>query len=226
MATTPSGGIALDAEERTEFGKGAARRIRRSDKIPAVLYGHGEPVHHVTLPGHATMLALKHPNALLSLSMADGTSLMAIAKDVQVEPIRRAIEHVDLVIVRAGERVEVSVPVHVQGEVPGGVITLEANTVQVTALATDLPEQVTVDVEGLEIGAQLTVADLTLPQGAQAVAEPETTVLTVVAAPTAEEVDAEMEQAEAEAGIERDEKDVDDVAASAAPAGPTEDEDA
>ncbi len=218
MAPTTSGGIVLSASERTEFGKGAARRIRRSSQIPAVLYGHGEPLRHITLPGHATMLAVKVPNQLLSLDMGGGEPVLAIARDVQVEPVKRVIEHIDLVIVRKGERIEISVPIHVEGEVPGGVITLETPTLLVTAEATNLPEQVVLDVSEMEIGGHITVAELTLPAGTEAVHEPESVVLTVVAAPTAEQVDEEMAEAEADAGIERDEKDTDDVAGDAAPA--------
>ncbi len=217
MASSTSGGIKLTAQERTEFGKGAARRIRRSDQIPAVLYGHGEPVRHITLPGHATMLAVKVPNQLLSLDVGTGEPVLAIARDVQVEPVRRAIEHVDLVIVRRGERIEVSVPISLVGEVPGGVATLESPTLLVTAVATDLPDQIEMDISELEIGENLTVADLTLPAGTEAVHEPEAVVVSVVAAPTAEQVDEELAEAEAEAGIERDAKDVDDVAGDAEP---------
>ncbi len=217
MASSSSGGIKLTAHERTEFGKGAARRIRRSEQIPAVLYGHGEPLRHITLPGHETMLAVKVPNQLLSLDLGSGQPVLAIARDVQVEPIRRVIEHVDLVIVRKGERIEVSVPIRLEGEVPGGVTTLESPTLLVTAVATDLPDQVDIDVSGLEIGDTLTVADLTLPAGSEAVNEPEAVVVAIVAAPTAEQVDEELAEAEAAAGIERDEKDTDDVAGEAAP---------
>lgn len=218
MAPSTSGGIRLSASERVEFGKGAARRIRRSSQIPAVLYGHGEPLRHITLPGHATMLAVKVPNQLLSLDMGGGEPVLAIARDVQVEPVKRVIEHIDLVIVRKGERIEISVPIHVEGEVPGGVTTLETPTLLVTAEATNLPEQVVLDVSEMEIGGHITVADLTLPVGTEAVHEPESVVLTIVAAPTAEQVDEEMAEAEADAGIERDEKDTDDVAGDAAPA--------
>src|SRR3982751_4025309 len=112
--------VKLTAESRTEFGKGAARRLRRAAKIPAVLYGHGADPVHVALPGHATMLALKHANALLALDLG-GTTTLALPKAVQRNPVRGVIEHVDLLIVRRGERVTVEVPLHVTGApAPGG----------------------------------------------------------------------------------------------------------
>ncbi len=221
MAIPPQGtqnnqGTQLVAETRTEFGKGAARRIRRDRKIPAVIYGHGEPVRHVSLPGHATMLALKLPNALLSLDLGEGQPTLAVVKDVQREPVKRAIEHIDLVIVRRGERIEVSVPVHLQGEAaPGTVVTVEHNTLLVTAEATHLPETIVVDVEGAAVGTRITAAELDLPAGTAIAGDPEAVVVTVLAAPTAEDLDAELAEAESELGIERDEKDVDVEAAAA-----------
>lgn len=209
-------GTELIAETRTEFGKGAARRIRRDHKIPAVVYGHGEPVRHISLPGHATMLALKVPNALLSLDLGEGQRTLAVVKDVQREPVKRAIEHLDLVIVRSGERIEVSVPVHLEGEAaPGTVVTVEHNTILVTAEATHLPENITVDVEGLEVGTRITAAELALPTGTAIAGDPEAVVVTILAAPTAEDLDAELAEAESELGIERDEKDADTEGAEA-----------
>lgn len=219
-ATQGTQGTELVAEPRNEFGKGAARRIRRDDKIPAVVYGHGEPVRHVILPGHATMMALKLPNALLSLDLGEGERTLAVVKDVQREPVKRAIEHIDLVIVRRGERIEVSVPIHLEGEAaPGSVVTLEHNTLLITAEATHLPERIVVDVEGLPIGTHITAAQLDLPAGTIVLADPESTVVTILAAPTAEELDAELSEAEAELGIERDEKDEDTADAAGDAAG-------
>src|SRR5215470_6328311 len=132
----------ITAEVRTEFGKGAARRIRRDDKIPAVVYGHGNDPIHLTLPGHDTMMALKHggANALLELDI-DGSSQLALTKQVQVDPIRRVLEHVDFVAVRRGEKVTVDVPVHVVGEAaPEALVVTESSTVQVEAEATAIPE--------------------------------------------------------------------------------------
>ena len=156
----------LTAEPRTEFGKGAARRLRRADKIPAVLYGHGAAPVHVTLPGHATMLALKHSNALISLELQSGTQL-ALPKDVQRDPVRNVIEHVDLVMVRRGEKVTVEVPLHVTGSPAGdGLATSELNTLSLEVEATAIPESVEVSVEGLEPGSQIHAGQIALPAGA------------------------------------------------------------
>ncbi len=217
--TRSSGGTELAAEPRTEFGKGAARRIRRDHKIPAVVYGHGEPPRHITLPGHATMLAVKHSNALLSIEIGEVGRTLAVVKDVQVDPVKRVIELVDLVIVRSGERIEVAVPIHLEGEaVPGAVVTLEQNTLQITAEATHLPESITIDVASLEVGTRLTAGQLALPAGTQVAGDPEAAVLTVLAAPTADDVEADLAAAESDLGIERDEKTTEDVATSE-PAG-------
>jgi large subunit ribosomal protein L25 len=157
----------LQAESRTEFGKGAARRIRREHKVPAVLYGHGTDPVHVTLPGHETMMALKHggANALLSIDL-DGTTQLALPKQVQRHPVRGVLEHVDLLIVTKGEKVTVDVPVHVVGDAaPETVVTLENATVSLEAEATHLPEFVEVSVEGVEAGTQILAKDLKLSQG-------------------------------------------------------------
>jgi large subunit ribosomal protein L25 len=194
--------IKLTAEQRTEFGKGAARRIRRAAKIPAVIYGHGEPPQHVTLPGHETMLALKHSNALLSLTIDGGAPLLALAKDVQRNPVRPEIEHVDLVVVRRGEKVEVEIAVHLTGEAaPETVVTLDHATLLIEAEATDIPETVEVSVEGLAAGTQVHAADVTLPAGTRLVTDPGALVVLVGQARTAEDVEAELSEAEAELGI-------------------------
>ncbi|WP_447645513.1 50S ribosomal protein L25/general stress protein Ctc [Nocardioides zeae] len=197
----------IAAEVRTEFGKGAARRIRRDDKIPAVVYGNGIDPIHVTLPGHATMLALKHggANALLELDI-DGTTQLALTKHIQVDPLRRLIEHVDFVAVKRGEKVTVDVPVVVVGEAaPETLVVTENATVQLEAEATHIPEAIEVSVEGAEAGTQITAADLQIPSGSTLVTEADVLVVNVTAAATAEEVEAELAEAEAEAGIERDE---------------------
>ena len=156
----------LSAEPRTEFGKGAARRLRRADKIPAVLYGHGTQPVHVALPGHATMLALKHSNALISLELEGGTQL-ALPKDVQRDPVRNLIEHVDLVLVRRGEKVTVEVPLHVTGSPVGDALaTSELNTLSLEVEATAIPEAVEVSVEGAEAGTQIHAGQIALPAGA------------------------------------------------------------
>jgi len=193
----------ITAEPRTEFGKGAARRIRRADKIPAVIYGHGADPIHVILPGHETLMALRHhgQNALLELDI-DGKTQLALTKAVQVDHIRRLIEHVDFVAVRAGEKVTVEVALHTTGEAaPGTVVTLEHTTLTVEAEATHVPEGFEISVEDLEAGTIITAGEVVLPQGVSLVADADATVVNISAAPTAAQVEAELEAAEAEAGI-------------------------
>ncbi len=204
----------ITAETRTEFGKGAARRIRRSDKVPAVVYGHGDAPRHLTLPGHDTWLALKKggTNALLELEI-DGESQLALTKQVQVDPIRRTLEHIDFVAVRTGERVTVDVDVHLVGEAgPDTLVVLENATLTLEAEATHIPESIEVSIEGLPAGTQVHASDLTLPSGSTLVTDAESMVVNVTEAPTQADVEAELEEAEAEAGIERDESDEDAAA--------------
>jgi large subunit ribosomal protein L25 len=171
----------LTAEPRTEFGKGAARRLRRADKIPAVLYGHGTQPVHVALPGHATMLALKHSNALISLELSSGTQL-ALPKDVQRDPVRNVIEHVDLVIVRRGEKVTVDVPLHVTGSPAGDALAMsELNTLSLQVEATAIPEAVEVSVEGAEAGTQIHAGQIQLPAGATLAGDAEAVAVIVSA---------------------------------------------
>jgi len=206
------------AEKRTEFGKGAARRIRREHKIPAVIYGHGNETAHVTLPGHQTMMALKHggSNALLALDV-DGTEQLALTKQVQIDPIRRLIEHIDFVAVRAGEKVTVDVRISVVGEAARETLVVNENTtVQLEAEATHIPENIEVSIEGAEVGTQFLAKDLVLPSGSTLLSDPELLIVNVTAAPTEEEVEAELEEAEAEAGIVHEESDADAAAAEAA----------
>ena len=194
------------AESRTEFGKGAARRIRRADKVPAVIYSHGADPIHVTLPGHATMLALKHggSNALLELEI-DGKTQLGLTKQVQVDPITRHLEHIDFVEVKKGEKVTVEIPVHVVGEAKSdALVVTEHPAVTVEAEATHIPEYVEVSVEEAEAGLQVFASDLKLPSGSTLLLDPETLIVNVTHAPTAEEVEAELESAEAEAGIEHE----------------------
>jgi len=197
--------IKLSAEQRTEFGKGAARRIRRDNKVPAVLYGHGTDPIHVTLPGHDTMLALKTPNALLSIDLGSDNHL-ALPKQVQRDPLKGFIEHVDLLIVKRGEKVAVDVPITVTGEAAADALVVTENaTVAVEAEATHLPTEIEVSVEGLEVGAQIVASDLELPQGTALAVEGDLLIVNVTHAPTASEVEAELDEAAAEAGIEYDE---------------------
>ena len=196
--------LTLHAQSRTTFGKGAARKIRRANLIPAVMYGHGTDPVHITLPGHDTMLALKQPNALLTIVL-DGNEQLALAKDVQRDPIKPVIEHVDLVIVRRGEKVTVDVAVHVTGEAAGDtVVTVETQALQVEAEATHIPEGVTVSVDGVTAGHQITAAEVSLPAGVTLVTDPETLVVNVTAQVSAEQLEAELAEAEAEAGIEHE----------------------
>lgn len=198
--------VKIQAESRSEFGKGAARRIRRDHKVPAVLYGHGTDPVHITLPGHDTMLALKTANALLLIEVEGSESLLALPKQVQRDPIRNTIEHVDLVIVKRGEKVQVEIAVHVEGEaVSGTLVVTEAQTILVEAEATHIPDGVTVSIEGLDAGAQIHASDLVLPKGTTLAIEPDTLIVNVTAGQTAEQLDADMATAEAEAGVVRDE---------------------
>ncbi len=173
--------VKLAAESRTEFGKGAARRLRRAHKIPAVLYGHGTEPVHVALPGHATMLALKNSNALLALDLETGTQL-ALPKDVQRNPVRNEIEHVDLVLVRRGEKVIVEVPLHLTGSPAGDALAnSELNTLSLEVEATTIPQQVELSIEGLEAGTQIHAGQVELPAGATLAGDPEAIVLVVAA---------------------------------------------
>ncbi|MCX4511374.1 MULTISPECIES: 50S ribosomal protein L25/general stress protein Ctc [Streptomyces] len=185
--------VKLATETRTEFGKGAARRIRRDNKVPGVLYGHGVDPIHVTLPGHELLLALRTPNVLLALEI-EGKKELAIPKAVQRDPLRGHLEHVDLLLVKRGEKVSVEVPVHAEGELAPGGNLLEhvLNALPVEAEATHIPESFTVSVEGLEAGASVLAKDITLPKGVTLAVEDDTVVLQVLAA-QAEEPAAEAE---------------------------------
>jgi large subunit ribosomal protein L25 len=215
--------IKIQAEPRTEFGKGAARRIRRESKVPAVLYGHGTDPLHVTLPGHDLMLALKNANALLSVEL-DGKSQLALPKQVQRDPIKGNIEHADLLVVRRGERVTVNVPVVVTGEAESGALVVtETTEIPLEVEATHIPEAVEISIDGLTIGSQVLAGAVNLPAGAALHMDPEHLVVNVTAAPTAEELEAELAEAEADAGIERDEPTDPDAVAASAPGEEAED---
>jgi len=170
---------ALAAEVRTEFGKGFARRLRAAGKIPAVVYGHGTEPVHVALPGHETALIIRQANALIELSI-DGRQELVLVKDVQKDPVRQVVEHIDLIVVKKGEKITVDVPVVVTGESFAGTIhTLETPALTVEVEATHIPEHLEVSVEGLEDGAHITAADVELPQGATLVTDGETLVVAV-----------------------------------------------
>ena len=182
----------LVATARTTFGKGAARSIRREGNIPAVMYGHGTQPVHINLPGHETMLALKVANVLLTIQI-DGKDQLALAKDIQRHPFRPVIEHVDLVVVRKGEKVTVDVPIHVVGEAfVETVVSLENNTVELAVEATHIPERLDVSVDGLKAGTRIHASDLVLPDGAELVTEADVLIVNITQAITAEELEAEL----------------------------------
>ena len=193
--------VKLIAELRTEFGKGAARRIRRADKVPAVLYGHGTAPIHIALPGHETLLALRTANALLSIEV-NGSSQLALPKQVQRDPLKHTIEHVDLVIVRRGEKVTVDVAARIVARQAPHFVVVDHNTVPVEAEATQIPERIVVSVDQLPPGTQILARDLRLPDGSSIDLDPETLIVNITNAPTAEALEAELAEAEAEAGIE------------------------
>jgi large subunit ribosomal protein L25 len=191
--------VKLAAETRTEFGKGAARRIRREAKVPAVVYGHGAEPVHITLPGHELQLALRTPNVLLTLDI-EGRTALAIPKAVQRDPLKGFLEHVDLLTVKSGEKVTVEVYVHTEGELAPGAYLLEhvLSTLTVEAEATHIPESVTVSIAGLEAGAAILAKDIPLPEGTTLVIDEDAVVLQVLAA-QAEEAAAEGESETTEA---------------------------
>jgi large subunit ribosomal protein L25 len=199
--------VRIQAEPRTEFGKGAARRTRRAGRIPAVIYGHGAEARHLSLPEHELMLALKTPNVLIRLEGL-GKAGLALPKAVQRDPLKGSIEHVDLIEVRRGEKVTVEIPVRVTGDVfSGGLLDQQLVTIAIEAEATHIPDGVDVDVAGMETGTAVHAKDLVLPGGTTLVTDPEALVLHVVepaaevaaeAAAEGEEVPAPVEPAEAE----------------------------
>lgn len=185
--------VRIAAEPRTVFGKGAARKIRRADKVPAVLYGHGIDPKHLTLPGHEVLLALRTPNVLIHLA-GEGVDELALPKGVQRDPIKGFVEHVDLLLVKRGEKVTVEIPVTTVGDInPDGLIDLQLVSVAVEAEATHIPTGVEVDVDGLGVGASVTAAQLRLPQGATLAVDADAVVLNVIAKPV--EAPAEGEEA-------------------------------
>jgi len=192
----------VHAELRESFGKGFARRLRAAGKIPAVIYGHGTEPVHVALPGHQVSLILRRANALLELDI-EGTSQLALVKDVQKDPVHQIIEHIDLLVVKKGEKVTIDVPVIVTGEpAPGTVINQDANTLSIEAEATHIPQNIEVSVEGLEEGAQITAAEVTLPKGSTLLTDAE--VLVVAIAIPAEQDLGEDDAAESTEGAEGD----------------------
>jgi len=169
----------VTAETRTSFGKGAARRIRADKKIPAVIYGHGTEPQHITLPGHQTALILRKSNQVLELTI-DGVESLALVKDVQKDPVLQIIEHIDLIVIRKGEKVQVEVNIHLEGEsAPGTMATQDSQTVLLEVEAIHIPESVVVSIEGLEDGAVVRAADITLPAGATLITDEDTVIVGV-----------------------------------------------
>jgi len=197
MAQATNDNNHLLTEVRESFGKGAARKIRAVGKIPAVLYGHGTEPVHVTLPGHETALILRKSNQILELDI-QGTIQLALVKDVQKDPVRQIIEHIDLVVIRKGEKVQVEVNIHIVGEPAAGLsVAQDANTLTLEVLAISIPESVTVDVEGAEAGTHILASQITLPEGATLISDPDQLVI-AISEPEEQDLGDESEQ-EAEA---------------------------
>ncbi|SOC47177.1 LSU ribosomal protein L25P [Blastococcus aggregatus] len=201
----------LEAETRTEFGKGSARRTRRAGRVPAVLYGHGQDVVHLSLPAREFAAALRNGggNVLLTVVL-DGKEQLALTKAIQRDPLTRQHKHADLLLVRRGEKTTVEVPIVIVGEpAPDSIPNHQLNTVSIEADATKLPDSIEVDITGRAAGQNITAGDLVLPSGSTLITDPEAMVIGFLGAPTAEALEAELAEAEAEAGIEREESDAD-----------------
>jgi large subunit ribosomal protein L25 len=196
--------VHMSASMRNDLGKGAARRDRRAGLVPAVLYGHGTEPRHLSLPGHDVLLALRTANVLIRLDGLAGGTAMALPKAVQRDPIKGTVQHVDLILVRSGEKVTVEIPITVTGEIaPDGMLDQQLIQVAIEAEATHIPPGIEISVEGMQIGTQITAGDLTLPDGATLAMEPDLLVLHVISAPTAAQLEADLgEVPEAEAGAE------------------------
>ncbi len=190
----------LNVELREDFGKGASRRLRAESRVPAVLYGHGQDPIHLSLPGHDTALAARNPNALLELSLPDGAKHLALIKEIQRHPLKRTLTHLDLIIVRKGEKVEVEIPVVLTGEpVAPAAAFVDLQTLTLLVDALNVPEQVEVDVEGSEDGFQVFAGDVTLPEGSELVSDVELLVASVALPRIEETEDEEGEETEAAA---------------------------
>ncbi|MFE5777449.1 50S ribosomal protein L25/general stress protein Ctc [Brachybacterium sp. NPDC056505] len=196
----------LNVEKREEFGKGAARRIRSENKIPAVLYGHGTDPVHLVLPGHETALAARNANALLDLTLPDGESHLGLIKEIQRHPLSRNITHLDLILVRRGEKVEVDIPVYVTGEpVSPAIAVVDAQSLTLSVDALAVPESIEISVEEQEDGYQLFAGDVVLPQGTELITDPELLVVAVQLPRVEEEPEEETEGEETAEGEESSE---------------------
>ena len=209
MATSAtSGATHLDVVVRPRTGKGASRQARREGKVPAVLYGHGAEPQHLELNAHdfAAVLRRSGSNAVLSLQL-DGKEQLALPKAITVHPVKRSLQHIDLIVVRRGEKVTVEVNVHLEGEAASGtLVTQDATAIEIEAEALSIPESLTISIEGAEEGTQILAGQVPLPDGVTLVSDPEMLVVNIVAAPTAEDLaeegagEAAGEQPAAEAG--------------------------
>jgi large subunit ribosomal protein L25 len=207
----------LIAEVRDRTGKGASRQARRDGKVPAVLYGHGTEPQHLTLPARELAAVLRNfgTNAVLTLDIA-GTEALALPKQLEIHPIKRNIQHVDLIIVRRGEKVTVEVNVVIEGDAqPGALVTQETNAIEIESDAMSIPEQLTLSIEGVAAGTQITAAQIELPEGTTLVSDPELLVVNIVTAPTEEELESEGGGAPVEEQLEEQAEAADAEAAEA-----------
>lgn len=188
--------VRISAEPRTEFGKGGARRTRRAGKVPAVLYGHGTDPRHISLPSHDFERALHTEagaNVLLSLDI-DGASELALPKSIQRDPVRGSVEHVDLILVRRGEKITVEVPIQLSGDVvAGGLVDHQLTTLSVSAEATHIPSGFEVPIGGLEIGGSVHAKEVELPSGTELATDGDAVVVHILAAPTAEQMEGDLD---------------------------------
>lgn len=196
----------VHAEVRENFGKGFARRLRAAGKIPAVIYGHGTAPVHVALPGHQIALLIRRANVVLELDV-NGTQQLTLVKDVQKDPVHQIIEHIDLLVVKKGEKIQVDVPIVVLGEPFAGTIAnLDAVSIALEVEATHIPEHIEVDVEGLEEGTHITAADLKLPKGAVLAADPEVLIVAISVPAATLAAEDEIAEADAEVAAEQSEE--------------------
>jgi large subunit ribosomal protein L25 len=199
--------VKISAEPRTEFGKGGARRTRRAGLVPGVLYGHGEPPRHIALPAREFAAAIRHGgiNQVFNIVLADGTQLLALPKAIQRDPLKDTFEHVDLLIVRRGEKVTVDVPVQLVGEAARGTLVIsEHDKLAITADALHLPDMLVASIDGLAAGSHVTAADLTLPDGVSLAVDPELILAVISVAPSAEQLEGEVVGEAAEAAAEEE----------------------
>jgi large subunit ribosomal protein L25 len=191
--------VSIAAQPRSEFGKGAARRVRRDHRVPAVLYGHGTPPRHVSLPGHELMRALKSANVLLLLEGLEGGAELALPKAVQRDAVSGALEHVDLLLVRRGEQVTIDVPLNITGNlVPDGFLDQQLVSLSINAEATHIPQQIEVSIQDLQIGQSIHAGQVKLPQGSTLQTDADAVVVHITGAQTAAQFDAELAEAESE----------------------------